>query len=82
MSTERPFISARSTGGCAINNEELEYQLASYFLVNATATNQHAERPKAQGDYVSGTKQVPTTPERSASTAEPEVGKWWKGWMS
>jgi len=73
-------IAMTGAGECAITREEFEYQLATYFLVNANATNQHAERPKAEGDYINGTKQVPTKPEKSASTIEPEAGKWWKGW--
>jgi hypothetical protein len=46
-------------GECAITREEFEYQLATYFLVNAYATNQHAERPKAQGDYINGNQAGP-----------------------
>jgi hypothetical protein len=67
-------------GNCAINTEEFEYQLASYFLVNAPASNQQAERPTGLGDYINGTEQLPTAPEKPASTAEAESGKWWKGW--
>ena len=73
-------VAIAGAGGCAINDEEFEYQLASYYLVNAVAVPQHAERPRPLGDYISGSKQVPTSPERSAASAEPEAGKWWKGW--
>jgi Hypothetical glycosyl hydrolase family 15 len=64
----------------AVNREEFEYALATYYLANKQATNLEG-RPALHGDFLNFAYQSPKKAEKASefTPSAPGVNKWWQG---